>query len=71
MGVGLNAELVYTLSSFVNMFISYRTKEVGLLISRPPQNVGRFKMVRHQKTGKTGNGCINFIFTCVSDVLVL
>ncbi|XP_033761962.1 beta-1,4-galactosyltransferase 3-like [Pecten maximus] len=41
--------------------ISARTQEAGLLITRPPEHIGMFKMVRHVKETRSENGYDGFL----------
>ena len=43
----------YFLIYILNVF---RTIETGLLLTRPPQYIGRYKMVRHPKQWRADNG---------------
>lgn len=34
---------------------------LGLLLTRPPYHIGRYKMVRHMKSGRSEHGYTNFL----------
>lgn len=46
---------------FVYSFDAFRLKHAGYRISRPPNNIGRYKMVRHKKEKPATNRFDSFI----------
>lgn len=42
---------------------SLRIQEAGYLLTRPPEHIGRYKMVRHKKESRAENGCVHC--TCI------
>ena len=45
---------------FFKLFLPYRILESGLLLTRPPEHIGRYKMVRHKKQTRSDHGWVFF-----------
>lgn len=45
----------YFLSQY-KLFLPLRTRDAGLLLTRPPEYIGRYKMVRHIKDSRAEHG---------------
>lgn len=63
--VALTRENVFKINGYPNLYwgwgnedddFSARTLTLGLKISRPPEHIGRYKMIRHKKESRSDNG---------------
>ncbi|XP_071101720.1 beta-1,4-galactosyltransferase 3-like isoform X1 [Haliotis cracherodii] len=63
--IALNRENFKRINGYSNSYwgwgnedddLSARIQESGLLLTRPPEHIGRFKMVRHHKASRAENG---------------
>ncbi|KAK2171809.1 hypothetical protein NP493_1025g01039 [Ridgeia piscesae] len=63
--IAVNHENIFRVNGYSNVYwgwgnedddFSARTIETGLLLTRPPQYIGRYKMVRHPKQWRADNG---------------
>ncbi|XP_064598049.1 beta-1,4-galactosyltransferase 3-like [Liolophura sinensis] len=63
--IAMNQKNFIKINGYSNMYwgwgnedddLSARTQEKGLLLTRPPEHIGRFKMVRHTKASRAEHG---------------